>query len=140
MEQILDTAAVQIQSVVAYMSALGFVPDLGSKKLTFINQSLAKTPNMRVSFGTAVKMHNAPIEKWMVVEDSGMAVIPHLGIKLMWPTITVLLAKSSKLVESVKLAVNKHGHLSINSQNAHYIRPLNATIAQLLSIEPAAQE
>lgn len=131
--QVLNTISVQIQSVINVMSALGYVPDVGSKKLSFINQNSFRSPNLRVSFDTAVKLHNAELEDWAVLEGDQFVVNTKLALGLKWPTLTVLLSQASKLVEKVKMSVDKRGKLVFNSERAHYVKPCNQTIADLIT-------
>lgn len=128
-----NTAPIQMQSVVNFMGALGFVPDRTRKNGSFRNEGQSKrVANRHVSFETAVRLHNSSIEKWVVME--GFAVYPELKLATGFMPISVVMAHASKLVAKVKVRFDRHGNI-ILEEGANLVRPVNGVIASIIEAE-----
>ncbi|WYV99151.1 hypothetical protein Amme3_00155 [Pseudomonas phage vB_PpuM-Amme-3] len=131
--QMKDTVQVQIQSVINFMGALGYVPDPRVKNLSFTNLTDQKSAAVRVSFRTATKLHNSTLDDWKVIEDRQIAFNSKVNLNVAWPCVSVLLADASKLVVKSKVAIDRKGLVIINSENAKLIRTENTKIAKLIT-------
>lgn len=127
---IMNTAPIQVQSVINFMGCLGYVPDRTRKNGSFRNEGQAKrVANRHVSFDTAVRLHNSAIDKWVIVED--FAVFPELKLATGFQPISVLLAHASKLVQKTKVHFDRHGNIVLH-ENAHLVRAVNGVVASLI--------
>lgn len=131
--QMKDTVQVQIQSVINFMANLGYVPDPRVRKLSFTNLNDQASAAVRVSFRTATRLHNSTLEDWKVVEDRQLAFNDKVNLNVAWPVVAVLLADASKLVVKSKIAVDRKGHVILNSENAKLVKTKNPRIAELIA-------
>ncbi len=126
----LDTTVVQVRSVLNFMYALGYRLDETGKSGRFVSEHPAFKANKYLSFSTATKMHNLRDDQW-VVYDNGVAVPNFINLSSGFSTIGVRLAQASKLVDQVKLSINKSGTLITMSP---MVKPLNKIVEGLLSL------
>lgn len=131
--QMKDTVQVQIQSVVNFMSNLGYVPDPRVKNLSFTNLNDQNSAAVRISFCTATRLHNSTLDDWKVIEDRQVAFNDKVRLNVAWPVVAILLADASKLVVKSKIAVKRDGQVVINSENAKLVRTNNPRIAELIA-------
>lgn len=125
-----NTAVIQMQSVVNFMGCLGFVPDRSRKNGSFRNEGQShRVANGHVSFETAVRLHNASIEKWAVME--GFAVFPELKLCTGFMPVSVVMAHASKLVAQVKIRFDRNGNM-ILAEGANLVRAVNPVIASII--------
>lgn len=128
-----NTAPIQMQSVVNFMGALGFVPDRQRNNGSFRNEGQrGKVANRHVSFETAVKLHNTPIEAWQMVD--GFGVFPDLQLSMAFNPLAVVMAHAGKLVQHTKIRFDKNGGM-ILSEGANLVRPVNGIIQTIIEAE-----
>lgn len=126
--QVFDTTAIQVRSVLNFMSALGYVLDDNGGR--FVTESQYGQGNRYLSINTSVKLHNTTEEGWFEVE--GVAFPKCVGMQQGFFPLGVHLAMASKLVEKAKFVSDKKGNLKFQSV---MIKPLNKAVAQLIDAE-----
>lgn len=126
--QMLDTAVVQVRSVLNYMYTLGYVLDDTIANGRFVTNVSAAKGNKYLSANTAVKLHNSEESDWEVV--NGVAVF-HKEIKFQagFSPLGLALATASKLVDKAKFRVTRTGQLVTQSA---MIKPLNTSVLNML--------
>lgn len=135
--QVLDTAVVQVRSLMNFMFTLGYTLDALSSSGRFVTDLKGFQGNRYISTANAVRLHNSNLESWSVYsnEDSSvLAVFPEgVGFQVGFAPVAVRLAFASKLVDQVKFSVTRKGGLVIQD---NMVKPLNKAILDL--VEPKA--
>lgn len=127
--QMKDTTTVQVRSVLNYMYALGYTLDTTSKA-RFVTEQAGGQGNRFLSIHTAIKLHNSTDCDW---DNFNGVVFPRaVTHQTGFTALGVKLAMASKLVDKVKISVNRQG--AVITQD-FMVKPLNETVLQL--VEPA---
>lgn len=129
----LDTTVVQGRSLLNFMYALGYTLDQDCKTGRFVTKAKAHKGNRHLSAATAIKMHNLPIGQWTIhtFSDGSEVVFPEGGIRLNagFNALGVRLAIASKLVQKVKIRVDRTGRLITQDV---MIKPLNEAVRYMI--------
>ena len=128
-----ETSMIQLQSVVNFMGCLGYVLDRERKNGSFRNEGQTKrVANLHVSFDTAAKLHNSPMESWTLFGES--AISRKVYLETGFSPVSVVLSYSSKLVQQSKIRFNRHGKMILDHQ-ANLVKPANQMIANIITAE-----
>lgn len=126
--EIKGTAQVQIDSLTAYMAALGFTFDGKS----WVNAGLKHIS--RVSHRTAIALHNLPDTEWRLLPNKMYApVIDGKVFDLAMNGYTLSRTQSAKLVQKVKMQPNRKVEEGIMLQN-HMVKPYKPYMAVTLGL------
>jgi hypothetical protein len=135
--QKVDTAVVQVRSVLNFMYTLGYTLDASSKTGRFVTQQREHQGNRFLSMATAIRLHNLSNTQWDVYQNEAKTLSMALpqGIKLQtgFSPIGVQLALAAKMVQKVKFSVSRKG--DVITQDV-MVKPLNLAI--LAMVEPQA--
>lgn len=124
-----DTTVIQVRSVLNFMYALGYTLDEDGKTGRFTTNQKVFKANRHLSFATAVRLHNMPLEDWTIAEGAEFAHPKGVNILKGFAPLGVHLATASKLVSEVKLSVSRYGQVLTQDVMVH---PLNKTVIALI--------
>lgn len=131
--QVLDTAVIQVRSVLNFMYTLGYTLDPDNKGGRFVTEQKALQGNRYISASNAVRMHNMPLEDWQVFQNEDatvFCVIPSgIGFQVGLTPLAVRLAFASKLVEQAKFSVKRNGDLVVKDS---MVKPQNKAVLELV--------
>lgn len=128
--QELDTTVVQTRSVLNFMYALGYTLDVENGKGRFVTDVKQFQGNRWLSFDTAKRLHNSTQEDWTLYAE-GLVVPTFVDLYYPFTALGVRLAQASKLVERVKIRVDKNGNVITLS---NLVVPLNSVVKSLLNV------
>ncbi len=123
-DKIVDTQELQELSVVNYMAASGYEPVYGDKGLcSFLQPKFACIGKQRVSFNSAVRMHNTqPNEVFKkITADSGQWQSFEDFLLTNENDLTVLFAGQSKIVKKAKLTYSRKEGVKVQSHKVEFL-------------------
>lgn len=131
--QVLDTAVVQVRSVLNFMYTLGYTLDKESGSGRFVTDLKELQGNRYISAGNAVRIHNSRLEDWLVFhneDESVIVVVPRgVGFQVGLSPLAVRLAYASKLVDQVKFSVTRSGNIVLQDS---MVKPANKIVLELV--------
>lgn len=131
--QVLDTAVIQVRSVLNFMYTLGYTLDTEVNSGRFVTEQKALQGNRYISATNAVRLHNLPIEDWQVYqnEDATIFYVLPKGVNFQagLSPLAVRLAFGSKLVEQVKFSVKRSGDIVVQDS---MVKPVNKAVLELV--------
>lgn len=131
--QVLDTAVIQVRSVLNFMYTLGYTLDPDNEGGRFVTEQKALQGNRYISAANAVRLHNMPLEDWQVYQNASATVfyvVPTgIGFQVGLTPLAVRLAFASKLVEQAKFSVKRNGNLVVKDS---MVKPQNKAVLALV--------
>lgn len=126
--KIVNTEAMQLASLRAFMAALGYRPEAPNKRVMFVTDNPNVKHHQKLSLSTAVKLHNIGAEGW---EEFAVGYFrPRVaGLDMCLDALTLTRVYSERLVKNVKIQYSKKADLGVQVQShivelaqPHYLR------------------
>lgn len=143
--QVVDTAQIQLDSLLAVMDTVGYridraggtLPDGKPDKRKPTGGFVTDNPNLKanrnLSLTTAIKIHNAPRKQWLKVAE-GWYKLQLDGVDIILSVYALNILFARKLVEKVKFIKDRKAPNHIKLQS-HMVKPANRAYTTMLGLE-----
>lgn len=128
--EVKDTGDLQIQSLIEFMSQLGYAP--ARQNGGWVNNNPILKANKNLSNATAIFLHNSKKKAWERIGETPFFRCPAQNVDLALSFIQLQRAYASRYVEKVKLQATRKG--TGFQLQYHMVKPADKRLAEIMQL------